>query len=99
VVLYRIIQQALTNAGRHAEAGHVSLLVDRQGDQLSVVVADDGKGFDVSEVVMREPGERGLGLAIMQERARMLGGSLDIWSERGKGTRITLGVPVHNGEV
>jgi len=98
VVLYRIIQQALTNASKHSAARHVALSVERQGDWLSFVVEDDGKGFDVNEAVMRSPSERGLGLATMQERAWMLGGSLSVWSEKGKGTRITLGVPVPDRE-
>lgn len=98
VILYRIIQQALTNAEKHAHAKHVSLSVERQGDRLSFVVEDDGEGFEVDEALMRSPGERGLGLATMQERAWMLGGSLSVWSEKGKGTRVTLGVPVPNRE-
>jgi signal transduction histidine kinase len=98
VVLYRIIQQALTNASKHSAARHVALSVERRGDRLSLVVEDDGEGFDVNEAVMRSPSERGLGLATMQERAWMLGGSLSVWSEKGKGTRITLGVPLQEGK-
>jgi signal transduction histidine kinase len=96
VVVYRIIQQALTNAGKHAHAQHVSLDVKTQGGWLSFVVEDDGKGFDASEVAMRDPCEKGLGLATMQERARMLGGVVGIWSEKGRGTRVTLDIPVRN---
>jgi signal transduction histidine kinase len=98
VILYRIIQQALTNASKHSAARHVALSVERRGDRLSFVVEDDGKGFDVNEAVMRSPAERGLGLATMQERAWMLGGSLSVRSEKGKGTRITLGVPLQKGK-
>lgn len=97
LVLYRIIQEALTNVGKHAQAKRVSLSVARQGDRLAVVVEDDGRGFDVREAVTRVASERGLGLATLHERARMLGGSLSVWSEEGKGTRIMLGVPVRNG--
>jgi signal transduction histidine kinase len=98
VVVYRIVQQALTNAARHSEAPHISLTVKRQGDLLSFVVSDDGHGFDVSDVLLADATRRGLGLATMQERALMVGGSLGVWSEVGKGTRITLGVPVEKGE-
>jgi two-component system sensor histidine kinase UhpB len=97
-VVYRIVQQALTNAARHSEAPHISLTVKRQGDLLSFVVSDDGHGFDVSDVLLADATRRGLGLATMQERALMVGGSLGVWSEVGKGTRITLGVPVEKGE-
>ena len=64
---------------------------------MSFVVEDDGKGFDVNEAVTKEASGRGFGLATMDERARMLGGSLSVWSEQGKGTRITLGISVPNG--
>jgi signal transduction histidine kinase len=94
IVLYRIIQEALTNAGKHAQAQQVSLSVDRHGDRLAFVVEDDGKGFDAAELFARSASERGLGLATMEERARMLGGSLSISSGTGKGTRITVNVPM-----
>ena len=103
VVIYRIIQEALTNVRKHAQAKRVSVHVERHGDRLSFVVEDDGRGFDVQEAVMdvqeavmKDASERGFGLAVMQERARMLGGSLSVWSEAGKGSRITLDVPVQN---
>lgn len=98
VVVYRIIQQALTNAGQHSHARRVSLVVTTCGQTLSFVVEDDGRGFDVRQADPRNAGERGLGLATMQERAWMLGGSLSLWSEREKGTRIALEIPVWNGE-
>lgn len=98
VVLYRIIQEALTNAEKHAAATRVSLTVERREDRLAFVVEDDGRGFDVREAIVRTASARGLGLATMQERARMVRGSLSVWSEHGKGTRITLGLPVRNGE-
>jgi signal transduction histidine kinase len=61
-------------------------------------VEDDGKGFDVKLAAMTEASERGLGLATMDERARMLGGTLNLQSEEGTGTRITLSIPVKKGE-
>jgi signal transduction histidine kinase len=97
IVLYRIIQEALTNAGKHAQAQQVSLSVDRHGDRLAFVVEDDGKGFDPAELFARSACDRGLGLATMEERARMLGGSLSISSGAGKGTRITVHVPMLSG--
>jgi signal transduction histidine kinase len=99
IALYRIIQEALMNVRKHAEATRVSLQVERPGDWLSFVVEDNGKGFDVTALrTGKEDGpERGIGLITMHERARMLDACLGIRSERGKGTRITLGVPVRNG--
>ena len=61
------------------------------------MVADNGRGFKVNEV-LGDPTRRGLGLMAMKERARMMGGSLEIRSEEGKGTRITLIIPVSAGQ-
>jgi signal transduction histidine kinase len=98
IVVYRIVQEALTNIGKHAQAKNVSLAVKRNDGMISFSVEDDGKGFNVRRAMMKDAGERGLGLASMEERARMLGGSLDIWSEEGKGTRITLTIPTKKEE-
>lgn len=98
VIVYRIVQQALTNAARHSDANHVCLCVTRDRDRLWFVVEDDGQGFDMSQVVARGPARGGLGLATMQERASMVGGSFEVWSETGKGTRVTLGFPVPRQE-
>ncbi len=99
ILVYRIMQEALTNATKHAEANRVHLAVKRHVDWLSFVVEDDGKGFDPTEASMRNGSDRGLGLATMNERARMLGGTLTVWSEVGRGTRISLAVPLKtNGD-
>jgi PAS domain S-box-containing protein len=90
VVIYRILQEALTNIGKHAQASHVSVAIDRQDKDLSLLVKDDGKGFDVTEALRSKAPSKGLGLVTMQERAKMLGGTLEIWSQKGKGTRISL---------
>ncbi len=94
MILYRIVQEALTNVRKHAEARRVSLRVDRHDDELAVVVEDDGRGFDAAALAAGRVSDRGLGLTTMEERARMLGGSLAIASAAGKGTRVTLRVPV-----
>ena len=57
------------------------------------MVADNGRGFNLDEVLGRDPANRGLGLMAMKERARMMGGTLEIKSEEGKGTRITFRIP------
>ena len=58
------------------------------------MVEDDGTGFDLARVLARNAAARGLGLAALDERARMLGGSLKIWSQPGVGTRITCDIPL-----
>jgi len=96
--IYRILQEALTNIGKHGQAKNVSIVIKKHEDGVSFSVEDDGIGFDVEKAAMVNPDERGLGLAIMDERARMLGGSLELWSEEGKGTRVNLHIPLEKGE-
>jgi signal transduction histidine kinase len=91
---YRISQEALTNIGKHAEAKHVSFAVKENEGCVSLIIEDDGKGFDVDKVRARHSPEKGLGLDAMEERAHMLGASLDIKSQVGEGTRITLTIPI-----
>jgi two-component system, NarL family, sensor histidine kinase UhpB len=82
IAVYRIAQEALANAGRHAEAGRVEveLTVGERGIELRV--SDDGSGFDPAE------GGDGLGLKGMAERARLVGGELDVRSASGGGTTV-----------
>jgi signal transduction histidine kinase len=94
IMIYRILQEAFTNIGRHARAKNASVVIKEHEDNVSFCVEDDGIGFDVRRAATVNPDEKGLGLAIMEERARMLGGSLEIWSEKGKGTRISFHVPL-----
>jgi PAS domain S-box-containing protein len=93
ITIYRIIQECLTNIAKHARATRVSLVIKKQADCTLFLVEDNGGGFNVREVFSKDPGEKGLGLSAMRQRARMLGGSLDIWSKEGMGTRITFAVP------
>jgi len=91
--LYRVFQEALTNVSKHAQATHVSIEVTRTTEGISVRIADNGKGFSMPAPTASDAGQSGLGLAIMEERARMLKGSLDIRSSSGTGTDISLFVP------
>ena len=86
--LYRIVQEALTNCGRHSEAKHVELTVHGGKDHISLTVWDDGKGFDTKQST-----RRGLGLVGIEERARELGGHAKIHSEAGKGTLLEVEIP------
>ncbi|MEX2194423.1 MAG: ATP-binding protein [Thermoleophilaceae bacterium] len=88
LVVYRVAQEALTNAGRHAAAAHVEVALTESGDSVELIVRDDGSGFDRSPA-----GGGGLGLEGMAERARLVGGELELSSGRGRGTRVTLRVP------
>ena len=94
ITVYRIVQECLTNIAKHAQAAHVSIAISKQDGAVLFSMEDDGKGFDVKEAFGRDPTKKGLGLSAMYERARILGGTLDIWSEKGTGTRITFKVPL-----
>jgi signal transduction histidine kinase len=85
--VYRIVQEAIANALRHASAEHLSVVATRRGDRLSVVVEDDGIGFDPSAQV------DGMGLASIRERVSLLDGILAIESSPGSGTTIVVELP------
>ncbi|MEJ2725947.1 MAG: HAMP domain-containing protein [Deltaproteobacteria bacterium] len=88
--LYRISQEALTNIIKHAEASHVSFVVKKNENTVSMVIEDDGKGCEITSIRSDHSVERGLGLDTMEERARMLGALLEIQGRAGEGTRIAL---------
>ncbi len=86
--MYRIVQEALTNIVKHSRAGRVSIVVGRKEGAVSVVVEDDGVGFDPARTR-----EEGLGLIGMRERVALLGGRLTIESRPGAGTTFVAEVP------
>jgi signal transduction histidine kinase len=88
--LYRIVQEALTNIARHAQAKSVSILVEKHGSSVRAIVEDDGVGFDPSA----QRGERHLGLLGMRERAELLGGTLTIESAPQSGTSVFIEIPL-----
>jgi signal transduction histidine kinase len=88
-VLYRLVQEALTNAARHAGAGRVDIVLTRRAGGVSAIVEDDGRGFEAGEAR-----EDALGLVGMRERLALLGGTLAIESARGEGTALVAYVPV-----
>jgi two-component system sensor histidine kinase DegS len=93
LVLFRITQEALRNAWKHAQATLVDIVVEFVQGKVRVKVRDNGKGFDVQQ--MMDSRDRGkLGLAGMVERAKLLGGTLSVSSEPGKGTTLTAEIPV-----
>lgn len=87
--LYRIVQEALSNAIRHAQASRVDVILKLRGGKVVAVVKDDGQGFDPAAVGQRAH----LGLLGMHERAETLGGTLTIETAPGKGTTVTVEVP------
>ena len=89
VALYRVCQEALTTGARHAGARRVNVQLVATPGQVRLVVADDGRGFEVSQV----PGDRH-GLVGMRERMELLGGALEVTSGPGEGTRVEASAPL-----
>ena len=87
--LYRIVQEALANIVKHAEATHVSILLTRKDFSVAAVVEDDGKGFDETDT-----GDNVLGIVGMRERVGLVGGRLAIESGSGSGTTVAAEVPI-----
>ncbi|MCC6803005.1 MAG: GAF domain-containing sensor histidine kinase [Anaerolineae bacterium] len=90
--LYRMVQEALTNIVRHAKASHVGVHFTTMPDQIELIIEDDGQGFDTEALASRQPGR--FGLVGLNERARLLGGTLEICSNPGEGTALTITVPL-----
>jgi len=91
--LYRITQEALNNVFKHADAGQVSVLLHSKKDAVSLIVEDDGLGFDLGEARNGDDPAHGFGLIGMRERTELLGGEFDIESVSGKGTSIMVKIP------
>jgi len=92
--VYRVVQIALTNVARHAQARHVTITIRRQESDLELLINDDGAGFDVAAALERAIHGATLGLLSMQERVRLAGGTLDIHSSPGHGTEIRARFPI-----
>lgn len=87
-IVYRLVQEALTNVIKHANASHVDLIAEEGDEAISIVIRDDGNGFDSGDPTT------GRGLRGMRERIELLGGKIEVSSQPGKGTEITASVPL-----
>ncbi len=94
LLLFRIVQEALRNVEKHAQASKVTVEMLYSENRIKVIIIDNGKGFRLSGDLADLPRQGRLGLAGMEERARLVGGSLSIETEPGKGTTVTVDVPV-----
>jgi two-component system, NarL family, sensor histidine kinase UhpB len=88
--VFRILQESLTNAARHAQASRVEVALDRQDGAVTLMVHDDGRGFSPADP--RKPNS--FGLMGLRERAYLLGGEVKIESEPGRGTTVEARIPV-----
>jgi signal transduction histidine kinase len=94
ITIYRIVQEALTNIGKHAQAKNIRIDIKRYEDTVIFSIEDDGVGFNMAKTKMETSAGKGLGLRTMKERVKILGGILEISSEKNNGTRITFGLPI-----
>lgn len=92
LALYRVVQEALTNIVRHADATSACVRLDESAGLLRLTVTDDGRGFDVAAAMNAE--ERGVGLLGIQERVELIGGVLALDSSPGYGARLSVEVPL-----
>jgi signal transduction histidine kinase len=88
--IYRVVQEALTNIGKHAKPKQVSLEVKKGETNVSFAIRDDGQGFDKQEIFAAK---KTLGLLAMEERVKILGGAFSLSSQKNQGTRISFTIP------
>jgi PAS domain S-box-containing protein len=92
--LYRVIQEALTNIARHAQAGTVRLSLERSAAAVIASIQDDGQGFDIEEAQSSVASPGGVGLLGIKDRVSTLGGRVEFHSKPGQGTRIDTVIPL-----
>jgi signal transduction histidine kinase len=98
IAIFRIVQEALNNITKHAQARDVYIKLEYRPENLVVTVRDDGVGFDMGAVRMSRAHRPSLGLAGMQERAALVGGEVSIQSSPGQGTLVEAKLPFHSEE-
>jgi PAS domain S-box-containing protein len=93
LVLFRIIQESLNNVHRHSGASEASVTVECQSDEIRVTIKDNGDGFKLPRQLSEFAGQGKLGLTGMAERARLIGGEVEVCSQIGKGTTVIVKAP------
>ena len=93
VTIFRVVQELLQNVVQHANASHVQVTVNLEGDRIGVSVEDDGSGFDVDAALASASQRKALGIVAMQEKVEMLGGHIDFDCSAGRGTKVKLEIP------
>ncbi|HZS77050.1 MAG TPA: sensor histidine kinase [Ktedonobacteraceae bacterium] len=94
IAIFRIVQEALSNIWRHAQATHAAVEMSYEPERLRVAITDDGKGFDAQDALENVHKEGSLGLVGMRERAMLIGATLTITSHPGKGCVVYLTLPL-----
>ncbi|MEN2401713.1 type IV pili methyl-accepting chemotaxis transducer N-terminal domain-containing protein [Flavobacterium sp. MC2016-06] len=92
--IYRLTQEAINNAIKYAESSHIIVQLSHSPTLLSIIVDDNGKGFDITSVDKKRNSESGMGLLFMKERIQYINGRVFFKSIVGEGTRITFNIPI-----
>ncbi len=92
--IYRITQEAINNAIKYAESTHILVSMAHSETMLSLVIDDNGKGFDQKKIRHIKTGDGGMGMTFMKERINYIGGRMFLTSKEGEGTRLTLNIPI-----
>ncbi len=93
-VLFRVAQEAITNIVKHSQAENVIINLELEDSRISLEIEDDGIGFAPGSISSTKPGSRGLGLLGMKERVLLLDGELEVQSQPGSGTTVSVSVPL-----
>ncbi len=94
VWVYRIFQEAISNITKHADASAITVIAKKDGDGVSFNIKDNGNGFDPGRITGLGATEKGLGLATMKERVKMMGGRFSLFSKKGEGTDVGFSIPI-----
>lgn len=94
IFLFRIIQEILTNIIKHSKAKTIHADISENDQLIHLTFSDDGIGFNVAEVLNSVSSQKGIGLMNMMNRARLIGGKINIVSEKGNGTAVKIELPV-----
>jgi two-component system, NarL family, sensor histidine kinase UhpB len=92
--VFRIVQEALANVAKHAQAQEVLIRLERSDHQISLLIRDDGQGFNVGKVLSSRNRGAGLGIFGIEERVTILGGKWELQSEAGRGTELRVTIPL-----
>ncbi len=94
IALFRVVQEALNNVAKHAQARHVDVVLFARGDELTLEIRDDGRGLPIDETGERVERDGAFGITGMRERVLSLGGWMDVTGAPGKGTTVMVGIPL-----
>ncbi len=96
ITIYRLLQEALTNAAKHADADFIKVKLKKENGNVTVSIQDNGKGFNTGELFRYKNSVDGMGLGGMMERLEFIGGQLEVFSKQKKGTKVFATIPLRD---